>query len=65
LIRIETFPETAPHGVKRLTELVESGFFDGMPFFRAIPNFLIQMTRNRPLRSRTASCRCALTAAHG
>jgi peptidyl-prolyl cis-trans isomerase A (cyclophilin A) len=41
-ITIELWERTAPNGVKRFVDLVESGFFTDLPFFRAIPNFLIQ-----------------------
>jgi len=41
-IVIELFPEAAPKGVERLVEMVKDGFFTDLPFFRAIPNFLIQ-----------------------
>lgn len=41
-IAIELRDDWAPNGAKRLTELAEDGFFTGMPFFRAIPNFLVQ-----------------------
>ena len=39
---IELHPEWSPRGVERVVELQRSGFFDGMPFFRAISGFLIQ-----------------------
>ena len=41
-ITIELWPKSAPHGVTRLSSLVKDGFFTDLPFFRAIPNFLIQ-----------------------
>lgn len=41
-IVIELREDWAPKGVQRVQELAKSGFFDDLPFFRAIPNFLIQ-----------------------
>jgi hypothetical protein len=41
-IIIELWEQTAPIGVKRFVELVNDGFFEDLPFFRAIPNFLVQ-----------------------
>ena len=41
-IVIELQPAWSPTGVKRVEEMVRSGFFTDLPFFRAIPNFLIQ-----------------------
>ena len=41
-ITIELWPHIAPHGVKRVVELAQDGFFDDLPFFRAISGFLIQ-----------------------
>ena len=39
---IELRPDWAPKGVERVVALQKSGFFEGMPFFRALSNFLIQ-----------------------
>ena len=39
---IELRPDWAPKGVERVLALQKAGFFDDMPFFRAIKNFLIQ-----------------------
>ena len=39
---IEMWDQTAPIGVERVVALAESGFLDGLPFFRAIAGFLIQ-----------------------
>ena len=39
---LELRPDWAPKGVERVLALHQSGFFDGMPFFRAIKGFLIQ-----------------------
>jgi len=41
-IVIELWPHAAPLGVQRLTELVHDHFMDGLPMFRALPNFLVQ-----------------------
>ena len=41
-ITIELWDHVAPIGAKRLAEMAEDGFFTDLPFFRAIPNFLIQ-----------------------
>ena len=41
-LTIELWDQTAPVGVQRLLDMVNDGFFDDLPFFRAIPNFLIQ-----------------------
>ena len=40
---IELRPDWAPKGVERVLALHADGFFDGMPFFRAIKGFLIQL----------------------
>ena len=42
ILEIELWPAVAPHGVQRAVELVEDGFFNDLPFFRAIQGFLIQ-----------------------
>jgi cyclophilin family peptidyl-prolyl cis-trans isomerase len=42
-IEFETYPEEAPKTVARIIELVKSGFYDGLRFHRAEPNFLIQV----------------------
>lgn len=39
---IELRPDWAPKGVERVLALNKGGFFEGMPFFRAIKGFLIQ-----------------------
>ena len=41
-LEIELWEETAPIGVQRTLELVEDGFFTELPFFRAVPRFLVQ-----------------------
>jgi len=42
VLEIELWPTVAPNGVQRVVELVEDGFFNDLPFFRAIQGFLIQ-----------------------
>jgi peptidyl-prolyl cis-trans isomerase A (cyclophilin A) len=42
MITYEMHPAWAPWGVERFVKLLADGFFDGTPFFRAIPKFLVQ-----------------------
>jgi cyclophilin family peptidyl-prolyl cis-trans isomerase len=35
-------PDLAPNHVKRIRELAERGFYDGVPFHRVIPGFMAQ-----------------------
>jgi peptidylprolyl isomerase len=35
-------PDLAPGHVQRITELANSGFYDGVPFHRVIPGFMAQ-----------------------
>ncbi|MFQ5508180.1 MAG: peptidylprolyl isomerase [Leptospirillia bacterium] len=42
VITIETFPDDAPATVARMTELAESGFFNGLTFHRVVPGFVVQ-----------------------
>ena len=39
---IETLPNVAPKHVARITELVKSGFYDGLAFHRVIDGFMAQ-----------------------
>ena len=39
---IKLRPDLAPNHVKRITELAESGFYDGVSFHRVIPGFMAQ-----------------------
>ncbi|MBT3766120.1 MAG: peptidylprolyl isomerase [Rhodospirillales bacterium] len=39
---IEMRPDLAPKHVKRIKELVRSGFYDGLTFHRVIPGFMAQ-----------------------
>lgn len=36
------YPDKAPNTVKRIIELIEQGFYDGLTFHRVIPGFVIQ-----------------------
>lgn len=38
----ELYPEHAPKSVENFTDLVKSGFYDGLCFHRVIPGFMIQ-----------------------
>ena len=37
-----TYPDEAPRTVKHILDLVQSGFYDGQRFHRAIPGFVVQ-----------------------
>jgi peptidylprolyl isomerase len=39
---IKLRPDLAPGHVERITELANSGFYDGVPFHRVIPGFMAQ-----------------------
>ena len=39
---IKLRPDLAPGHVQRITELAQSGFYDGVPFHRVIPGFMAQ-----------------------
>jgi len=41
-ITIKALPKIAPNHVKRIKELVKSGFYDGIIFHRVIPGFMAQ-----------------------
>ncbi|MGV6800532.1 MAG: peptidylprolyl isomerase [bacterium] len=41
-VTIETYPEQAPQHVKQITDLAESGFYDGLTFHRVIDGFMAQ-----------------------
>ena len=42
VVKIQTFPNKAPKTVKRIIELAESGFYDGLTFHRVISGFMAQ-----------------------
>ena len=42
-VTIETYPEKAPDHVARITELADSGFYDGLILHRVIEGFMAQM----------------------
>jgi peptidyl-prolyl cis-trans isomerase A (cyclophilin A) len=39
---IEVHREWSPHGADRFYNLVKHGYYDGVKFFRAVPNFVVQ-----------------------
>jgi cyclophilin family peptidyl-prolyl cis-trans isomerase len=39
---LELFPDVAPKTVARFAALVKKGFYDGLPFYRVLPKFLVQ-----------------------
>lgn len=41
-VKFRLFPEYAPQGVENFTELVKSGYYDGLTFHRIISDFMIQ-----------------------
>ncbi len=41
-LRVQTLPESAPIHVANFLELVNQGFYDGLPWHRVVPNFVIQ-----------------------
>ena len=41
-VEIKLLPDLAPNHVARITELAESGFYDGIVFHRVIPGFMAQ-----------------------
>ncbi len=41
-VKIEMFPDVAPNHVKRITELANSGKYDGVVFHRVIDGFMAQ-----------------------
>jgi cyclophilin family peptidyl-prolyl cis-trans isomerase len=43
VIEFETYPDEAPKTVARILELVKKGFYNGLRFHRAEPNFVIQI----------------------
>lgn len=41
-VTIRLRPDLAPEHVKRIVELADEGFYDGVPFHRVIPGFMAQ-----------------------
>ena len=41
-VKIKLFPDAAPNHVKRITELADSGKYDGVVFHRVIDGFMAQ-----------------------
>ena len=41
-IVIEVHREWSPHGADRFYNLVKNGYYDGVKFFRVVPNFVVQ-----------------------
>ena len=41
-VKIKLRPDLAPNDVKRIVELAEEGFYDGVVFHRVIPDFMAQ-----------------------
>ena len=41
-VEIKLLPDVAPNHVARITDLAESGFYDGIIFHRVIPGFMAQ-----------------------
>ena len=41
-IVFDLFPEIAPKTVARFSELAKKGFYNGLPFYRVLPKFLVQ-----------------------
>ena len=42
IMKLELYPEIAPHTVRNFVNLVSSGFYNGLTFHRIIPGFMIQ-----------------------
>ena len=42
IVKIETYPKYAPNTVKRVIELSDQGFYDGLTFHRVIKGFMAQ-----------------------
>ncbi|HSK15333.1 MAG TPA: peptidylprolyl isomerase [Gaiellaceae bacterium] len=41
-VSLELFDEDAPKTVENFTKLARDGFYDGIPFHRVIPDFMVQ-----------------------
>lgn len=42
IVKIELYPDKAPHHVDRIKELTASGFYDNLAFHRVIDGFMVQ-----------------------
>ena len=42
VIRFKFYPKEAPNTVKRIIELINQGFYNGLAFHRVVPGFVIQ-----------------------
>ena len=42
MIVVEVHREWSPHGADRFYNLVKNGYYDGVKFFRVVPNFVVQ-----------------------
>ncbi len=42
VIEIRFFPKDAPNTVRRIVELMKSGFYNGIKFHRVVPDFVVQ-----------------------
>ena len=42
MIRYKFYPNDAPMTVKRMVELINSGFYNGLTFHRVVPGFVVQ-----------------------
>lgn len=47
VIWIELWPDVAPNHVRNFLDLCASGFYDGSPFHRVIPTFMVQGGRSK------------------
>lgn len=42
VLRYKFYPKDAPNTVKRMIELINSGFYNGLTFHRVVPGFVVQ-----------------------
>ena len=43
IIELETYPDDAPKTVAHVVNLAKRGFYNGMPFHRVVPGFIVQV----------------------